>query len=115
MEKLLVMNLMSVKNFQKINDFLTFDLTKCAITYRLKIYFPSLVIFFPVLKNKCEHLANAYADLNECKHFDHCLTLDKNFAIFPLLYRKLISDNLNSMIPNIKISLIITVLDSDRL
>lgn len=70
---------------------------------------------FPELKNKCEYLVNAYADLNECKHFDHCLTLDKNFVIVPLLCRKIISDNLNSMIPNIKISLIITVLDSDQL
>ena len=60
------------------------------------------------LKKKCEHLANMYHKdlnyddlLNECEHLQHYMALHKNSETFPALYRKIISDNLKSVFPNV--------------
>jgi hypothetical protein len=64
------------------------------------------------LNKKCEHLANVYHKdldygdhLNECEHLKHCMVLGENCETLPALYRKIISDNLKFVFPNVEIAL----------
>lgn len=64
------------------------------------------------LKNRCEQLANMYHNdlnydnlLNECEHLKNYMALDENCETFPALYRKIISDNLKSVFPNVEFAL----------
>jgi len=64
------------------------------------------------LNKKCEHLANVYHKhldygdpLNECEHLKYYMVLGENCEILPALYRKIISDNLKSVFPNVEITL----------
>ena len=43
--------------------------------------------------------------LNECEHLKHSMALDENCEPLPALYRKIVSDNLKSVIPNVEIAL----------
>ncbi len=58
-----------------------------------------------------------YADLlSECEHLKHYMVLHEDCVTLPALYRKIISDNLKSVFPNVEIALkSIHVQDSDQL
>ena len=43
--------------------------------------------------------------LNECDHLKHSMALDENCEPLLALYRKIVSDNLKSVFPNVKIAL----------
>ena len=86
------------------------------LIHRLEIcfsFFSDLnTIASDALKKKCQHLANMYHKdlnyddlLNECEHLKHYMALDQNCKTLPALYRKIISDNLKSVFPNIEIAL----------
>ena len=43
--------------------------------------------------------------LYECEHLKHSMALDENCEPLPALYRKIVSDNLKSVFPNVEIAL----------
>lgn len=106
-----------VETFLPVLDSQNTKLTKCAKAYS---WIGNLFSFFSQLKTigaddlnqKCKDLANVhhqhpdYDDLvNECTHFKHYMHLDENCKTLPALHRKIISDNLKSVFPNVQIAL----------
>ena len=95
---------------------LTSELTKRAEAYSLiGNLFPFFCEFKTIssdeLKNMYEHLANGYHKnldygdlLNECEHIKHYMVLDENCETLPALHRKIISDNLKYVFPNVDIA-----------
>ena len=85
------------------------------LLHRLEIYFffsELKTIASYALKKKCEHLATMYHKdlnyddlLNQCEHLKHNMALDENCETLPALYRKIVSDNLKSLFPNVEIAL----------
>lgn len=64
------------------------------------------------LNKKCEHLANIYhQDLNhndlfnECVQLKHYISVDENCETLSALYKKIISDDLKAVFPNVEIAL----------
>ena len=43
--------------------------------------------------------------LNECEHLKHYMALDENCETLPALHRKIVSDNLKSVFPNVEIAI----------
>ena len=101
-----------IGTFLPILDTLIFELTKRAEAYsqigNLFSFFSELkTIASDALKKKCEHLATMYHkdlnydDLLKCEHLKHYMALDENCETLPALYRKIVSDNLKSVFPNV--------------
>ena len=53
--------------------------------------------------------------INECEHLKHYMDLHENCETLPALYRKIISDNLKSVYPNVEIAISVHVHDGDQL
>ncbi|XP_040197362.1 zinc finger MYM-type protein 1-like [Rana temporaria] len=106
-----------VETFLPVLDSLIPALTKRAEAYssigNMFSFFCELkTIRSDDLKKRCEYLANVYHKdldygdlLNECEHLKHYMILDQNCETLPALYRKIISDNLKSVFPNVEIAL----------
>ena len=106
-----------VEPFLPVLDTLIFELTKCAKAYsqigNLFCFFSELqTIASEALNEKCEQLANIYHKdlnyddrLNECEHLKHSMALDEYCETLHALYRKIVSDNLKSVFPNVEIAL----------
>ena len=87
--------------FLLILNSLTSELTKRAEAYSLiGNLFPFFCEFKTIssdeLKNMYEHLANGY--------HKHYMVLDENCETLPALHRKIISDNLKHVFPNVDIA-----------
>lgn len=96
-----------------ILDSLTSQLAKRAEAYEnigeLFSFFNQLkTIDSDELSRSCEKLAKVYHEdldyhelLNECKQFKHHLVLDEKCTTLPDMYRKLISDQLKYVFPEL--------------